>query len=108
MPQELELLKDRLGRLLDALEGGNHPGRARFEETLTDGYAWALKLDAECSLLERSIGELAAGLGADSGGAKTRELSARARRLERVRRDLGELRGLLASLRAESREPKVA
>lgn len=108
MPQQLTSVTARLHRLLVALERGDHPGRARVEETLTDGYAWALRLDAECTRLERSIGDLAGELGNDVGGAKARELSARARRLERVRAEHGELRALLSSLRAEAAEAKVA
>src|SRR3712207_3231991 len=108
MPHQFDSIIERLHGLLNALEGGNHPGRARFEETLTDGYAWALRLDAECARLERSIGELASDLASDRGGTKARELSSRARRLEHTREDLRELRNVLATLRAEAREPKVA
>ena len=62
MSQPLASLRRRLEELLHSLESGRNPGRARLEETLTDGYAWALKLDAECARLERSIATLAAEL----------------------------------------------
>ncbi len=55
MSQPPPSLKGRLERLLHSLESGRHPGRARLEETLTDGYAWALTLDAECARLERDL-----------------------------------------------------
>ena len=108
MAQQLALIRGRLEDLLIALESGAHPGRARVEETLTDGYAWALKLDAECERLERSIGTLAAELGHESSEQQTRELSRAARRLARSKTDLLSLRHLLSSLRAEAAEAKVA
>jgi hypothetical protein len=108
LPNQLASIRGRLEALLVGLERGDHPGRARFEETLTDGYAWALKLDAECARLERSIGTLAAEMGHGSSDQQALELSKTARRLARVKRDLVALRGLLSSLRAEAAEAKVA
>jgi hypothetical protein len=108
MPHQLASIRGRLEELLHALESGAHPGRARLEETLTDGYAWALKLDAECTRLERSIGTLAAEMDQESSEEQARELSSTARRLARSKRDLVNLRGLLSSLRAEAAEAKVA
>ena len=108
MSHQLASVRGRLEDLLLSLERGRHPDRARLEETLTDGYAWALKLDAECTRLERSIGTLAAQLDHDSGEQQARELSRAARRLARSKRDLAALRGLLAALRTEAAEAKVA
>ena len=108
MSHELASIRRRLEALLAALEQGDHPGRARVEETLTDGYAWALTLDAECARLERSISTLAAELGHESGERQARELSTTARRLARSKRELAALRGLLAALRTEAAEAKVA
>jgi hypothetical protein len=108
MAHELASVKGRLEELLGSLEIGRHPGRAQYEETMTDGYAWALKLDADCTRLERSIGTLAAELDDDSGEHHARELSRAARRLARSKRDLAALRGLLAALRTEAAETKVA
>jgi hypothetical protein len=108
MSQQLASVKSRLEQLLHSLESGRHPGRARVEDTLTDGYAWALKLDAECGRLERSIGTLAAELDHESSEQQARELSRTARRLARSKRDLVALRGLLAALRSEAAEAKVA
>src|SRR5215210_6095828 len=104
MPQQLATVKGRLEALLAALEAGKHPGQARLEETLTDGYAIALRLDAECARLERSIGSLAEELEHEGSERQARELSDAARRLARVKRELAALRGLLASLRAEAAE----
>lgn len=108
MAHQLALMRGRLEDLMTSLESGRHPGRAHLEETLTDGYAWALKLDAECSRLERSIGTLAAELGHESNEQQARELSRTARRLARSKRDLAALRVLLAALRSEAAEAKVA
>jgi hypothetical protein len=108
MTHQLALITARLQELLTALESGAHPGRARVEDTLTDGYAWALKLDAECARLERSIGTLAAELGHESTEQQARKLSRAARRLARAKGELGGLRNLLSSLRAEAAEAKVA
>lgn len=108
MAHQLSSISARLEDLLSALARGDHPGRARVEETLTDGYAWALKLDAECTRLERRIGTLAAELDHGSSERQARELSSAARRLARARRELVALRGLLSLLRAEAAEAKVA
>jgi len=108
MPNELASVRGRLQALLIGLERGDHPGRAHLEETLTDGYAWALKLDAECARLERSIATLAAELDHGSSEQQARELSRTARRLAGAKRELVALRGLLSSLRAEAAEAKVA
>ena len=108
MAHHLAAVKGRLEDLLTSLESGRHPGRPYVEEMLTDGYAWALKLDAECARLERSIGTLAAELGDGSSEEQARKLSKTARRLARCKRDLAGLRGLLASLRTEAAEAQVA
>jgi hypothetical protein len=108
MSQQLASVRGRLEKLLRSLESGRHPGRARLEETLTDGYAWALKLDAECARLEGTIGTLAAELGHGSSEQQAQELSRTARRLARAKRDLAALRRLLSALRNEAAEAKVA
>ena len=108
MHQELVSVTDRINVTLARIEQGDHPERADFEETLTDGYAWALSLDAECDRLERRISEHAASISADDGIEQARELSALARLLVRRREELDALRGLLATLRAGVREAQVA
>jgi hypothetical protein len=107
LPQQLASIRGRLEELMTALESGARPGRAALEETLTDGYAVALELDAECTRLERSIGTLAAEID-QSNDDQARELSRTARRLARSKRELVNLRGLLSSLRAEAAEARVA
>jgi hypothetical protein len=106
--QELGSVTDRINLTLARLEQRDYPDRARLEATLTDGYAFALRLDAECDRLERRISEYAAGLGADGGVEQARELSALARLLARRRAELDSLRGLLAVLRAGVQEAQFA
>ena len=108
MPPQFAAIRGRLEELLAALESGAHPGRASLERTLTDGYALALELDAECTRLERSIGTLAAEIGQESSEEQARELSRTARRLARSKGELVNLRRLLSSLRAEAAEARVA
>jgi chromosome segregation ATPase len=108
LPHQLASVRSRLEDLLTSLESGRHPGRARVEEMLTDGYALALELDAECTRLARSIGTLAAELDHASSELEARELSRSARRLVRAKRELAGLRGLLTSLKTEAAEAKVA
>ena len=108
MPQEPETTRSRIETLLAGLERGDSPDRARIESTLTDGYAWALRLDAECDRIERRISERAARLGETGTAAQARELSSLSRLLARRRRELESLRELLALLRAGFQQAKVA
>jgi hypothetical protein len=108
MRQDLASITDHIHVLLARIERGDYPDQARLEDTLTDGYAWALSLDAECDRLERRISEHAAQLSADSTVEQARELSALARLLARRRRELDSLRDLLAVLRAGVQEARVA
>jgi hypothetical protein len=106
--QEVASVIDRIHSLLARLERGDHLKRARLEETLTDGYAWALSIDAECDRLERRISEHAARLGTDGSLEQARELSALVRLLARRRRELEALRELLSALRVGVQQARVA
>jgi paraquat-inducible protein B len=108
MPNQLAEVTSQINVLLEEIERGANPDIAQLEETLTDGYAWALSLDAECSRLERQISENAENLDHGSTEKRARELSVLARRLAGSRRDLESLRGLLATLRTGVQEAKVA
>jgi hypothetical protein len=105
---ELASVTDRINTLLDQLERGESPDRAGLEHTLTDGYAWALALDAECDRLERRISQRAAELGSGGSAEQARDISALARLLARRRRELTSLRELLAVLRAGVQHARVA
>jgi hypothetical protein len=108
VPKKLATVIDRIHRLLERIESGDYPERAQLEETLTDGYAWALSLDGECARLERRISEQAAELSGDPGDEHARELSSLARLLTRRRHQLTELRTLLAALKVGGQEARVA
>jgi hypothetical protein len=95
---------EQINGLLERIERGDHPERARLEETLTDGYACALELDAECGRLERRIAANAEELAVESSVERARELSGLARRLTHRRRERDSLRDLLAVLRSGPRK----
>src|SRR3989442_15876537 len=65
VPDDLEMLLERIRALIDANAEGAGLPRREVEPTLTEGYARALELDAECLRLEHRIdrlpGEIAAG-----------------------------------------------
>lgn len=108
MGNQLAAVTERLHSLIEGIEHGEQPGRERIEETLTDGYACALSLDAECRRLEIRISENAVHLGGESSVEQALELSAFARLLTRRRRELESLRDLLAVLRTGERQARVA
>jgi hypothetical protein len=108
MSDQLASVTERIILLLDRIEQGQSPGRARLEDALTDGYACALWVDAECDRIERRLAEHAAALTDESGEEQTRRISSLAQLLARRRRELASLRGLLASLRAGVQEARVA
>jgi hypothetical protein len=108
VPENLASVIDRTHLLLARIDSGDYPERAELEETLTDGYAWALSLDGECGRLERRISEKAAGLPDAPSDQDARELASLARLLERRRQQLAELRSLLAVLKTGVDDAKVA
>ena len=108
MRHELAAVIDRINTSLDGLERGDDSDRAGLENTLTDGYAWALALDAECDRLERRISQRAAELGGRDSVEDARDLSTLARQLARRRRELDSLRELLSVLRAGVQQARVA
>jgi hypothetical protein len=108
MSNDLAAVTERIIMLLEELERGEGPDRAGLESTLTDGYACALWVDAECDRLERRLAEHAAQLTEQSGEEHTRQLSSLARLLDRRRRELASLRSLLAGLRTGVQEARVA
>lgn len=92
-------LCDELDALIQAPPARDSDGRARFERTLTDGYAGAMKLEAERLRLERRIGEVAAQVSVQNRGAKTEELAELSIRLSRASDELERLRKLLVAAR---------
>jgi chromosome segregation ATPase len=80
------------------------PTLARMEDTLTEGYAQALALEAERHRLERRIGELARE-GRSDAGAELRTLGSR---LTHADGELTKLRTLLGTLRERMRSARRA
>jgi Mg2+ and Co2+ transporter CorA len=91
-------LLERIRALTEAMAEGPALPRSKMEPIVTDGYARALELDAECLRIEQRIDELteetASGQRAPRG-----ELAALLRRLHEASRQSTELRELLAPLR---------
>ena len=96
MSHDFASLVDRIRSLLE--QRGADPAMpllTDMENTLTDGYARALALEAERLRLERRIGELAHRLDGPEQAGELREL---ARRLRGADDDLASLRDVLVPL----------
>ncbi len=89
---------------IEELLNATAPTLARMEDTLTEGYAQALALEAERWRLERRIGEVAREGRTDIG----EELRALGTRLTRADGELTKLRSLLGSLRERARVVRLA
>ena len=94
--EELEPLFTAIATLLEGDERDDDP--ARLERTLTDGYAQALTLEAERTVLERQVLRLSLELD-ENGDATLTKVKDLARRLhdcdessERLRGELGRLK----------------
>jgi hypothetical protein len=94
----LDLLVERIRALIDANAEGAGLPRQEVEPTLTEGYARALELEAQCLRLEHRIDrltkEIAAGHEIPAG-----KLSGLLRRLHETEQRGVQLRALLAPLR---------
>jgi hypothetical protein len=95
--EDRELL-DRIQALIDAFAAGGGPARDAVEPTLTEGYARALALDAECLRLEQRIDRLAQEV-ADGREIPTGKLAALLQQLHATEQESVDLRALLAPLR---------
>jgi hypothetical protein len=95
---DFDQLVERIRALIDALDEGIHLPRREVEPTLTDGYARALELDAECLRLERRIDKLTRDV-ADGREVPAGKLSGLLRRLHETEQLGVDLRALLAPLR---------
>ena len=84
------------------------PTLAHMEETLTDGYARALVLEAERTRLERRLGQAAHELEGPAAPAVTAEMGSLAKRLRRADGELTQLRLLLTSLHTRTSSARNA
>ena len=101
-------MKEQIVELLGLPErGARAPSLDRIEDTLTEGYALALALDAERLRLERRIGEVARDADGRNGSLAD-ELTALAARLKSTDGELVRLRTLLGSLRDRARDVRSA
>ena len=97
MADDRELL-GRIQALADAMAEGQALPRSEMEPTVTDGYARALELDAECLRIERRIDDLTQD-SFEGRSVQRGEMSALHRRLQEATVQSAELRALLAPLR---------
>jgi Mg2+ and Co2+ transporter CorA len=95
---DLDLLLERVRALLDAIAEGARLPRNEVEPTLTDGYARALQLDAECLRLEHRIEKLTRSV-AEGHEVPVAKLSGLLRRLHETEQRTVDLRAVLAPLR---------
>jgi hypothetical protein len=79
------------------------PTLARLEDTLTEGYAQALALEAERIRLERRLGEVAREADGGDPSRLSAELAGLAGRLTSADGELAKLRALLVSLYERTR-----
>lgn len=108
MVAELSHLLDAIETVLREPPEGGEAAVARIEETLTDGYAHALELEAERWRLERKISEVARRLSSGDTVRRADELSELSRRLSNADGDLKLLRVRLAELRQHAEAARAA
>jgi hypothetical protein len=100
-PEAIPALLEQIDELL--AEPAEEPASlARLERTLTDGYAYALALEAERWRLEQRMSELAGELGEGNRELKAKELALVSDRLAMNSTLLTGLRGTLTRLRART------
>jgi hypothetical protein len=95
---DLDVILERVRALLDASAEGARLPRNEVEPILTDGYAHALELDAECLRLEHRIDRLTREV-ADGREVPAGKLSGLLRLLHETEEQGADLRVLLAPLR---------
>jgi hypothetical protein len=108
-PDAIPALLEQIDELLTSPFSAEEPATlARLERTLTDGYAHALSLEADCLRLERRISDLAGELHEGDSERKTRELTNASRRLSNMTAVLDGLRDTLLQLRRRATAARAA
>ena len=106
-PEAIPALLEQIDELL--AEPAEEPASlARLERTLTDGYAYALALEAERWRLEQRMSELAGELSDGNQELKSKELALLSDRLATNADQLSGLRGELTRLRARTSAARKA
>jgi len=100
--EAIPALLEEIDELLADSPEGEADTLARLERTLTDGYAYALALEAERYRLERRMSELAGELHDGNHELKTKELALVSDRLSSNASVLSVLRNTLTQLRARA------
>ena len=104
-----ETLLEQIQALLTApTSGASAPSLASLEETLTEGYAKAMALEAERWRLERRLSEVARTLEGPDASSVAEELAALAKRLTSAEGELNRLRVLLRPLHERVRSMRLA
>jgi hypothetical protein len=104
-PDAIPALLEQIDELLAHHPSTEEPATlARLERTLTDGYAYALALEAERWRLECRMCELAGELHEGNQELKAKELASVSSRLSSNASMLASLRGTLSQLRARAAE----
>jgi hypothetical protein len=102
-PDAIPALLEQIDELLAETPSKKAPATlARLERTLTDGYAYALALEAERWRLERRMSQLAGELHEGNHELKAKELALLSSRLASNATVLSGLRGTLVQLRAHA------
>jgi hypothetical protein len=100
---------DQIAEVLSLPESGSGaPTLARLEDVLTEGYAYALALEAERWRIERRLGEVVRVAGDLAGNGVAQELASLSERLTSADGELSDLRALLDSLRDRTRAARAA
>jgi ABC-type phosphate transport system auxiliary subunit len=103
------MIHDDIRTLLEAPPSGdNAPTLDHIENTLTEGYARALALEAERWRIERRLGEVARDAGEVSAHSVAAELVSLSERLDTADGELTQLRTLLHDLQVVRRRRRAA
>jgi hypothetical protein len=100
-------MTDLLQKINSVLERESGHDLDQIEDTLTDGYAYALSIEAEQWRLEKRLSAVAHDIERGDVAEKALELSAIAKRLDGNAGDLAELRSLLTELRRRANDVRV-
>jgi hypothetical protein len=94
--------------LIAPTSGATAPTLASLEDTLTEGYAQALALEAERWRLERRLGEVARAAAGPDTSSVAEEISTLGKRLTSADGELNHLRALLGTLQDRARSMRRA